>query len=93
MSGEAGAARSAVNLALGLHGLCEAFSLSFVLDEEACNGQVGFMWLFTLRVFAPSIACVLFCDLRRGMLLETYRAARCRVVSFVRSSLRVSPIT
>lgn len=37
----AGGARSAVNLALGLHGLCEAFSLSFVLDEEACNAEVS----------------------------------------------------
>ncbi|CAN0403221.1 unnamed protein product [Pylaiella littoralis] len=39
--GGAGAARSAVNLALGLHGLCEAFSLSFVLDEEACNAETS----------------------------------------------------
>lgn len=39
--GGAGAARAAVNLALGLHGLTESFSLSFVLDEEACNKEVG----------------------------------------------------
>lgn len=38
--GGAGAARAAVNLALGLHGLTESFSLSFVLDEEACNQEV-----------------------------------------------------
>lgn len=37
----AGAARAAVNLALGLHGLAESFSLSFVLDEEACNQEVS----------------------------------------------------
>lgn len=36
-----GAARAAVNLALGLHGLTESFSLSFVLDEEACGDEVG----------------------------------------------------
>ncbi|CAM9341330.1 unnamed protein product [Scytosiphon promiscuus] len=40
-SGASGAARSAVNLALGLHGLCESFSLSFVVDEEACNAQLS----------------------------------------------------
>ncbi|CAM9200669.1 unnamed protein product [Ectocarpus sp. 12 AP-2014] len=39
--GAGGAARSAVNLALGLHGLNEAFSLSFVLDEEACNAETS----------------------------------------------------
>lgn len=49
--GGAGAARSAVNLALGLHGLCEAFSLSFVLDEEACNAEVTkFFQLFRFSV-------------------------------------------
>ncbi len=39
LSGAKGA-RSAVNLALGLHGLAEAFSLAVVLDEEACNAEV-----------------------------------------------------
>ncbi|CAM9333668.1 unnamed protein product [Ectocarpus fasciculatus] len=39
--GAGAAARSAVNLALGLHGLNEAFSLSFVLDEEACNAEIS----------------------------------------------------
>eukprot|EP00903_Cladosiphon_okamuranus_P014931 g13823.t1 len=41
MGGGAGAARAVVNLALGLHGLTESFSLSFVLDEEACNKETS----------------------------------------------------
>eukprot|EP00752_Nemacystus_decipiens_P006332 g5708.t1 len=39
--GGAGAARAAVNLALGVHGLTESFSLTFVLDEEACNKETS----------------------------------------------------
>lgn len=35
--GTAAASRSAVNHALGLHGLHEAFSLVCVFDEEACS--------------------------------------------------------
>lgn len=42
-SGGGVGARSAVNLALGLHGLAEAFSLSVVLDEETCNAEVGWV--------------------------------------------------
>lgn len=36
----AGVVRSAVNLALGMHGLGEAFTLTCVMDEEACS-KVG----------------------------------------------------
>ena len=38
------AAREAVNLALGLHGIQEAFSLVIVADEEAC-GEVGSLYI------------------------------------------------
>lgn len=41
MGGGAGASRAAVNLALSVHGLTESFSMSFVLDEEACNREVS----------------------------------------------------
>lgn len=58
-TGGAVGARSAVNLALGLHGLAEAFSLSFVLDEEACNAEVRLgrgglgeaRWIFALFAY------------------------------------------
>lgn len=49
--GAGGAARSAVNLALGLHGLNDAFSLSFVLDEEACNAEVRFAVILSALFF------------------------------------------
>lgn len=63
--GGAGAARAAVNLALGLHGLTESFSLSFVLDEEACNKEVPHIRLVEASLLTSPDAVVNFARTQR----------------------------
>lgn len=65
VGGGAGAARASVNLALGLHGLTESFSLSFVLDEEACNKEVGLQRCFIWFLLPPALKSRIASDIPR----------------------------
>lgn len=65
--GGAGAARAAVNLALTLHGLTEACSLTCLLDEESCSQVCGIFLTHASRteccfpglIFADKLASIL----------------------------------